>query len=102
MVLSGLDPNTEFAKIQIWFSGSLVKVSEFTTILDPEKDGQGILILAQEQDSFGEGFDKKQSFIGNIAQFNIFERSVSSTVKKETLDSSRTCWKSLKLVAFSD
>lgn len=74
VVLSGLDPNTEFAKIQIWFSGNLVKVSEFTTILDPEKDGQGILILAQEQDSFGEGFDKKQSFVGNIAQFNIFER----------------------------
>ena len=52
VVLSGLDPNTEFAKIQIWFSGNLVKVSEFTTILDPEKDGQGILILAQEQGEF--------------------------------------------------
>ena len=71
--------------------------------MDPEKDGQGILILAQEQDSFGEGFDKKQSFIGNIAQFNIFGRSVvSSTVNKERVDRSRTCWKSLKLVAFSD
>ena len=74
LVLSGLDPNTEFAKIQTWADGKLIGVDEFTTILDPEKDGQGILILAQEQDSFGEGFDKKQSFVGSIAQFNIFER----------------------------
>ena len=51
LVLSGLDPNTEFAKIQTWSDGKLVAVDEFTTILDPEKDGQGILILAQEQDS---------------------------------------------------
>ena len=68
------EAKAEFAKIQTWSDGKLVAVDEFTTILDPEKDGQGILILAQEQDSFGEGFDKKQSFIGNIAQFNIFGR----------------------------
>ena len=37
-------------------------------------DGKGIAILAQEQDSFGGGFHKKQSFNGRISQVNMFTR----------------------------
>ena len=74
VVLTGLDPNTEFAKIKMFVQGNLEKTAQFKTILDPTKDGEGMMILAQEQDSFGGGFDRKQSFAGMIAQFNMYER----------------------------
>ena len=74
MVLTGLDPDTEFAKFKMFVEGELVKTAQFETILDPTKDGEGIAILAQEQDSFGGGFDKKQSFNGRISQVNMFSR----------------------------
>ena len=50
--------------------GTLRFTKEFTTILDPVLDGNGLLILGQEQDTFGGGFDKFQSFSGKISQFN--------------------------------
>ena len=56
--------------------GTLRFTKEFTTILDPVLDGNGLLILGQEQDTFGGGFDKFQSFSGKISQFNMFERWV--------------------------
>ena len=54
--------------------GTLRFTKEFTTILDPVLDGNGLLILGQEQDTFGGGFDKFQSFSGKISQFNMFQR----------------------------
>ena len=74
VVLSGLDPDTELAKIKIFRQGILKKTSQFKTILDPAMDGKGIAILAQEQDSFGGGFHTKQSFNGRISQVNMFQR----------------------------
>ena len=74
VVLSGLDENTVFAKVQIYNQGKLQLTKEFTTILDPVLDGNGILILGQEQDSFGGGFDAFQSFQGRISQFNMYNR----------------------------
>ena len=56
--------------------GTLRFTKEFTTILDPVLDGDGLLILGQEQDTFGGGFDKFQSFSGKISQFNMFQRWV--------------------------
>ena len=76
VVLSGLDPDTELAKIKINSQGKLQKTAQFKTILDPSKDGKGLMILAQEQDSCGGRFDRKQSFAGMISQFNIFERFI--------------------------
>ena len=76
VVLSGLDPDTKLAKIKMYLQGKLEKTAEFKTILDPAKDGEGLMILAQEQDSFGGGFDRKQSFAGIISQFNMFERFI--------------------------
>ena len=76
VVLSGLDPDTKLAKIKMYVQGKLENTAEFKTILDPAKDGKGMMILAQEQDSFGGGFDRKQSFAGSISQFNMFERLV--------------------------
>ena len=76
MVLSGLDPDTKLAKIKMYLQGKLEKTAEFKTILDPAKDGKGLMSLAQEQDSFGGGFDRRQSFAGIISQFNMFERFI--------------------------
>ena len=74
VVLTGLDEDTVFAKVQIFSQGQLQLTKEFTTILDPVQGGNGILILGQEQDSFGGGFDKFQSFQGEISQFNMYNR----------------------------
>ena len=74
VVLTGLDPDTELAEVKMFVQGQLEKTAQFKTILDPAKDGEGLMILAQEQDSFGGGFDRKQSFAGTISQFNMFER----------------------------
>ena len=61
-VLSGLDPNSEWARIKIFlqvfflqiqrkirkhFQGLLVLEDPFKTILDPATDGKGIMILGQ-------------------------------------------------------
>ena len=37
-------------------------------------DGSGILILGQEQDIPGGGFDAKQSFSGHLTQVNFWRR----------------------------
>ena len=73
-----------------FFQGLLVLEEPFKTILDPATDGKGIMILGQvtkglllfahfhfliqEQDTFGGGFDPRESFSGQIAQFNMFTR----------------------------
>ena len=49
VVLGGLDPDTELARVQLWVSGRQVTTAQFPTILDPARDGRGTLILAQEQ-----------------------------------------------------
>ena len=78
VVLSGLDPDTKLTKIKMYVQGKLETTAEFKTILDPAEDGKGILILAQEQDSFGGGFNRKQSFAGILSQFNLFQRFIVS------------------------
>jgi len=78
-VLSGLDPNSEWAGIKIFLQGLLVLEDPFKTILDPATDGKGIMILGQEQDTFGGGFDPRESFSGQIAQFNMFTRELGAS-----------------------
>ena len=66
--------NKFFWALTLFVIGELKLTREFTTILDPVLDGNGILILGQEQDSFGGGFDKFQSLSGKISQFNMYSR----------------------------
>jgi len=50
-------------------------VLAYSTSLSATSIGSGgILILGQEQDSYGGGFDKKQSFGGDLFQLNVFSR----------------------------
>ncbi|MBN3272114.1 NPTX1 protein, partial [Polyodon spathula] len=39
---------------------------------------QGVLVLGQEQDTLGGGFDATQAFVGELANFNIWDRKLSS------------------------
>ncbi|XP_021481067.1 neuronal pentraxin-1 [Oncorhynchus mykiss] len=38
---------------------------------------QGVLILGQEQDTLGGGFDATQAFVGDLANFHIWDRKLS-------------------------
>ncbi|XP_063077466.1 neuronal pentraxin-1-like [Engraulis encrasicolus] len=38
---------------------------------------QGVLILGQEQDTLGGGFDATQAFVGDMANFNIWDRKLT-------------------------
>ncbi|NXD30137.1 NPTX1 protein, partial [Spelaeornis formosus] len=38
---------------------------------------QGILVLGQEQDTLGGGFDATQAFVGELAHFNVWDRKLS-------------------------
>uniref|UniRef100_A0A3P9PNV0 Neuronal pentraxin 1 like n=1 Tax=Poecilia reticulata TaxID=8081 RepID=A0A3P9PNV0_POERE len=38
---------------------------------------QGLLILGQEQDTYGGGFDATQAFVGDLANFHIWDRKLS-------------------------
>ncbi|KAJ8251712.1 hypothetical protein GJAV_G00224290 [Gymnothorax javanicus] len=39
---------------------------------------QGVLVLGQEQDTLGGGFDATQAFVGEMANFNIWDKKLSS------------------------
>ncbi|KAK2528365.1 neuronal pentraxin-1 isoform X1 [Columba livia] len=38
---------------------------------------QGVLVLGQEQDTLGGGFDATQAFMGELAHFNVWDRKLS-------------------------
>ena len=48
----------------------------------------GILIIGQEQDSFGGRFDPNQSYIGELTDLNIWSRVLNAN---EILKLSRSC-----------
>ncbi|KAG9343743.1 hypothetical protein JZ751_013124, partial [Albula glossodonta] len=39
---------------------------------------QGVLVLGQEQDTLGGGFDATQAFVGELANFNIWDKKLSA------------------------
>uniref|UniRef100_A0A3B1K2E6 Neuronal pentraxin 1 n=1 Tax=Astyanax mexicanus TaxID=7994 RepID=A0A3B1K2E6_ASTMX len=39
----------------------------------------GVLVLGQEQDTLGGGFDATQAFVGELANFNIWDKKLSSS-----------------------
>ena len=48
----------------------------------------GFLVIGQEQDSFGGGFDKNQNFIGELTAVNIWNRVLS---EEEISTNARQC-----------
>ena len=48
----------------------------------------GTLVIGQDQDSVGGGFQDKQSFIGELSDLNVWNRVLSS---QEILKMSRSC-----------
>ncbi|XP_035768191.1 mucosal pentraxin-like [Neolamprologus brichardi] len=68
--------DSESGLVQIWFNGlpSIRKfVSTGTNIVGPV-----IIILGQEQDSHGGGFDIKQSFVGMMSDVHLWDHILSS------------------------
>ena len=50
--------------------------------------GGGILVLGQEQDSFGGSFDAKQSFIGEMTGVNIWDHVIK---EQDIMRMSKSC-----------
>ncbi|XP_039368859.1 serum amyloid P-component [Mauremys reevesii] len=50
---------------------------------------QGVIILGQEQDSFGGGFDAKQSFVGEIADVYMWDRATPTAAMQAANDNSQ-------------
>ncbi|XP_050785926.1 mucosal pentraxin-like [Gopherus flavomarginatus] len=50
---------------------------------------QGVIVLGQEQDSFGGGFDAKQSFTGEIADVYMWDHATPTAVMQAANDDSQ-------------
>uniref|UniRef100_A0A8C0J2G6 Pentraxin family member n=1 Tax=Chelonoidis abingdonii TaxID=106734 RepID=A0A8C0J2G6_CHEAB len=50
---------------------------------------QGVIVLGQEQDSFGGGFDAKQSFVGEIADVYMWDRATPTAAMQAANDDSQ-------------
>ncbi|XP_023348146.1 neuronal pentraxin-2 [Eurytemora carolleeae] len=72
------DMYSQSTSVELFYDGKLaVSLIVNTIIPGGDEITQGILILGQEQDMHGGGFDIKQSFSGLISQFNIFNRIIT-------------------------
>ena len=71
VVLSGLDPDTELAKIRIFPQGTLKKTSQFKTILDPAMDGKGIAIKSKTH--LGEAFIRSKALMEKFLRLTCFK-----------------------------
>ncbi|XP_043938339.1 mucosal pentraxin-like [Protopterus annectens] len=64
-------------KVQVWMNGKRLSYSILNKgYVIPQNPS---IILGQEQDSFGGGFDTRQSFVGEIADVHMWDRELSST-----------------------
>ncbi|KAE8588036.1 hypothetical protein XENTR_v10022295 [Xenopus tropicalis] len=63
--------DSETGIIQLWLNGRLYprKISKKGFIINEKTS----IILGQEQDSFGGGFDPKQSFVGELSDVNLWD-----------------------------
>lgn len=63
--------DSETGIIQLWINGKLYprKVSKKGFSIDPELS----IIIGQEQDSFGGGFNKNQCFVGELSDVNMWD-----------------------------
>ncbi|XP_051865804.1 mucosal pentraxin-like isoform X3 [Pristis pectinata] len=77
---------SETGRITLWADGrrSLVK----TARQGQKVTGGGVVILGQEQDQVGGGFDAKQSFVGELSQVNLWDRVLG---QREVSEINRGC-----------
>ncbi|XP_075905408.1 serum amyloid P-component-like [Nelusetta ayraudi] len=61
--------------VQMWFDGQPM-VRKFSTT-GPNIRGNPIIIIGQEQDSHGGGFDAKQSFVGMMSDIHMWDNVLS-------------------------
>ena len=58
--------------------GAKIKSSAVAFQKDEVVTGGGILILGQEQDEIGGGFNTEENFMGDVSQMNIFDYTLSA------------------------
>ena len=62
--------------VKLYINGAL-KASWLTTVPDRELGVNGTLVLGQEQDAQGGGFELRNTFAGEIYQLNVFKRALT-------------------------
>ncbi|CAL1611220.1 unnamed protein product [Knipowitschia caucasica] len=63
--------------VQLWFNGKPL-IRKYVSNSQSEMSGRSIIILGQEQDSHGGGFDLKQSFVGMMTDVHMWDYVLSS------------------------
>ena len=71
---------------KIYKNANIIFFSE--TFYAPENlvstnDGKGIIILGQDADSLGGGFDENQAFSGSISEFHMWDRAITEKEVKQ-------------------
>lgn len=69
------DANTGL--VQLWFNGQALSKKYSATVPGPGITGQPIIMLGQDQDSYGGGFDAKQSFVGMMTDVHVWDHVIS-------------------------
>ena len=62
--------------VDIFLNGDKKTSGELEVTEDETAPVDGIMVLAQDQDKPGGGFDPKQSFSGMMSDFHIFSRCI--------------------------
>ncbi|XP_075700636.1 jeltraxin-like [Rhinoderma darwinii] len=73
--------DSETGLVQLWINGKRYprRITTTRTPIGPQMS----VILGQEQDSFGGGFDAGQSFVGEISDVNMWDYVLSSETMKD-------------------
>lgn len=67
--------DSESGLVQLWFDGQ-PSIRKFVSA-GSHISGRTIIVLGQEQDSYGGGFDAKQSFVGMMSDVHIWDYTLS-------------------------
>lgn len=69
---------------RFYLNGAILEAKTFNKSSDLE--GGGVLILGQDQDSLGGGFEQQKSYSGSISLFNLWNESLNSSEIKAMKD----------------
>lgn len=76
--------------LQLWFNGQPL-AKKYTTLQSSRSSSTPVIILGQEQDNHGGGFDINQSFVGMIADVHMWDYVLSSCeIQKYTAETGFT------------
>ncbi|KAG9480851.1 hypothetical protein GDO78_010233 [Eleutherodactylus coqui] len=85
--------------VKLWIHGDLYKEENFQK--GNKISGVPFIIIGEEQDSYGGGFNKSQSFIGDIADVNLWDKALTEEevmefIYHDNIRGNVITWRSLK------